>query len=363
MGSVNISSLHKSYGSTPVLRGLDLAVEAGSITAVLGPSGSGKTTLLRLLAGFEHADEGRIELGGRTVDDARRAVPAEKRRVGYVPQDGALFPHLTVRANVGFGLPRSGRRTGRVEELLALTGLETMAERYPHQLSGGQQQRVALARALAPSPDLVLLDEPFSALDAALRSTVRADVRAILRATSTTAILVTHDQDEALSMAERIAVLREGRVVQHASAQELYDTPADPQLAQFVGEANLLPAVLTPNGIDAGALGLLPARGEILHHGPAIAMIRPEQLIVTARDGGSNGSGSGSGLAGVIERCDYFGHDMMLAIRPDHPASQLPDTLLARLPGGTHFEIGANVTLAVRGPVATWTDGTDLAQV
>ena len=357
---VSIGALHKSYGATPVLRGLDLSIEAGTFTAVLGPSGSGKTTLLRVLAGFERADHGRIELGGRTVDDARRAEPPERRRIGYVPQDGALFPHLNVRANIGFGLTREQRRSGRVDELLALTGLGAMADRYPHQLSGGQQQRVALARALAPNPDLVLLDEPFSALDAALRASVRAEVLAILRAADCTAILVTHDQDEALSMADRIAVLREGRVIQHATAQELYDAPADSQLARFIGEANLVPATFTPQGIDAGALGLLTPRRPAPEDGAALALIRPEQLNVQVRDDRPADDALEPGcLPGVIERCDYFGHDMMLTIRPhvgeNSAAGRAPETLLARIPTGTPFDIGTAVILTVRGPVTTWT--------
>ncbi|WP_349259631.1 ABC transporter ATP-binding protein [Actinospica sp.] len=351
---VSISSLHKSYGATPVLRGVDLTIEPGTIAAVLGPSGSGKTTLLRLLAGFERADQGRIEIDGRTVDDARRAEAPEKRRIGYVPQDGALFPHLTVRANIGFGLARARRRSGRVEELLELTGLSAMAERYPHQLSGGQQQRVALARALAPSPDLVLLDEPFSALDAALRASVRTEVIGILRATACTAILVTHDQDEALSAADRIAVLREGRVVQCGTAQELYDSPADAQVARFIGEANLVPAAFTPQGIDAGPLGPLDARGDTPENGVAIALIRPEQLNVHVAN-----PDDADGTRGIVERCDYFGHDMMLTIRthaaPRAAAGQpLPETLLARLPAGPPVNVGTTVRLTVRGPVTTW---------
>jgi iron(III) transport system ATP-binding protein len=373
---VRISSLYKSYGATSVLRGVDLTIEAGALTAVLGPSGSGKTTLLRLLAGFERADGGLIELGGRTVDNTRSAVPPEKRRIGYVPQDGALFPHLTVRSNVGFGLPRAQRKSGRIEELLALTDLSGMGDRYPHQLSGGQQQRVALARALAPRPDLVLLDEPFSALDAALRASVRAEVLSILRATACTAILVTHDQDEALSMADRIAVLREGRVIQHGTAQELYDTPADPQLACFLGEANLISATLTPNGADAGALGLLALRGgRACGDGRATALIRPEQLDIRVRDEADAVDDLAGCIPGLVERCDYYGHDMMLTVRPraeannknraadaageaggdeNSPSPCLPERLLARLPASTPMAIGTEVTVTVRGPVTTW---------
>ncbi len=362
---VRVSALHKSYGATPVLRGIELCIRTGELTAVLGPSGSGKTTLLRLLAGFERADRGQIELGERTVDDARNAVPPEKRRVGYVPQDGALFPHLTVRENVGFGLPRAQRKSGRIEELLELTGLAEMAGRYPHQLSGGQQQRVALARALAPRPDLVLLDEPFSALDAALRASVRAEVLAILRATGCTAILVTHDQNEALSMADRIAVLREGRVVQYGTARELYDTPADPQLACFLGEANLLDATLTPSGADLGPLGLLPVLpgcAVAKERDNVTALVRPEQFAVEVRT-----SDAEAGIPGLVERCEYYGHDAMLTVRPQPDADadnvrSFPERLLVRLPAGAELPAGGSVvTLTVRSPIAVWRAGLDAA--
>ena len=362
---VRVSALHKSYGATPVLHGVDLSICAGELTAVLGPSGSGKTTLLRLLAGFERADRGRIELGERIVDNARNAVPPEKRRIGYVPQDGALFPHLTVRDNVGFGLRRAQRKSGRIEELLELTSLDGMADRYPHQLSGGQQQRVALARALAPRPDLVLLDEPFSALDAALRASVRADVLAILRASGCTAILVTHDQDEALSMADRIAVLREGRIVQYGTARELYDTPADPQLACFLGEANLLDATLTPRGADLGPLGLLqvlPGCAVANSRDNVTALVRPEQFSVEVRESGAAAAGSTeAGIPGLVERCEYYGHDAMLTVRPQpQPKSAdnvrpFPDKLLVRLPAGADLPVGGSVvTLTVRSPIAVW---------
>jgi iron(III) transport system ATP-binding protein len=360
---VRVSSLYKSYGATPVLHGVDLEIERGTLTAVLGPSGSGKTTLLRVLAGFERADQGSVELGGRVVDDARRAVPPEKRRIGYVPQDGALFPHLTVRGNVGFGLTRAQRRSGRIEELLALTELGDMADRYPHQLSGGQQQRVALARALAPAPDLVLLDEPFSALDAALRTSVRAEVLGILRATACTAILVTHDQDEALSMADRIAVLRQGRVVQHGTAQELYDTPADAQLACFLGEANIVRATVTSDGADAGLFGVLPVRANGCD-GAADALIRPEQVAIRLAADDAPAEADARCVPGLVERCEYYGHDMMLTVRPqagaqagagaDRPGPGLPERLLARLPAGAPLAVGTEVVVTVRGPVTTW---------
>src|SRR5580658_8988797 len=211
---MRVTGLHKAFGTHPVLTGVDLEVPEGTLTAILGPSGSGKTTLLRLLAGFDRADRGEIVIGGTVVDDDRTHVPPERRCIGYVPQEGSLFPHLTVAANVAFGLPAKQRRAGKPDTLLAAVGLDGLGKRYPHQLSGGQQQRVALARALAIEPAVVLLDEPFASLDAHLRASVRADVHHVLRQAGTTSILVTHDQDEALSMADRVAVLRHGVIAQ-----------------------------------------------------------------------------------------------------------------------------------------------------
>jgi iron(III) transport system ATP-binding protein len=255
---LTVQGLHKAYGSNPVLTGLDLTVPAGSLTAILGPSGSGKTTLLRLLAGFDQADAGTVRIGGTIVDGPGEHVPPERRRIGYVPQEGSLFPHLTVAANVGFGLPARERRGPGVAGLLEAVGLAGLGKRYPHQLSGGQQQRVALARALAIEPALVLLDEPFASLDAHLRASVRADVQAIFRAAGTTAILVTHDQDEALSMADRVAVLRGGQIAQCAAPQDLYIRPADPQLARFIGEANLLDGELVSDPVPGAQASPAP---------------------------------------------------------------------------------------------------------
>ncbi|MGP8248488.1 MAG: ABC transporter ATP-binding protein, partial [Candidatus Dormibacteria bacterium] len=240
MTEVSISNLHKAFGETAVLRGLGLEAEAGSLTAILGPSGSGKTTLLRLIAGLERADRGRITLAGQVVDDGHNYIRPEGRRVGYVPQDGSLFPHLTVEQNVGFGLSRKARRGDRVTSLLKMVGLGRMGRRYPHQLSGGQQQRVALARALAIDPQLVLLDEPFSALDPTLRAAVREEVRGILAETGMTTLLVTHDQEEALSIADQVAVLRDGVVAQFGTPHQLYHDPIDLDMARFLGDANLV---------------------------------------------------------------------------------------------------------------------------
>jgi iron(III) transport system ATP-binding protein len=214
MSAIELHGVSKSFGATPVLIDVELNVPDASITAVLGVSGSGKTTLLRLIAGFEALDAGTIAIGGRVLDDGHRSINPQYRGIGYVPQDGALFPHLTVLGNVGFGLPRSERSTAN--DLLELVGLAGLQRRYPHQLSGGQQQRVALARALAIRPRVMLLDEPFSSLDAPLRAGLRRDVAKILADTNTTAVLVTHDQQEARALADRIAVLEDGRILARA---------------------------------------------------------------------------------------------------------------------------------------------------
>ena len=258
MSSLTVTDLTKSFTATPVLTGVDLHVPSGSLTALLGPSGCGKTTLLRLIAGFDDPDAGTVALGDRVVAGAGRSVPARRRGIGFVPQEGGLFPHLSVAANISFGLPRRQRRDGgRVRELLALVGLGAeLADRSPHQLSGGQQQRVALARALAPEPSLVLLDEPFSSLDAALREETRLAVADALRATGATAVLVTHDQAEALSMADQVAVLRGGRLVQLTDPRTLYRHPRDLDVATFVGEAVVLDADIR-DGRASCALGSL----------------------------------------------------------------------------------------------------------
>src|SRR5918999_1888469 len=258
MSALTVKDLTKSFAATPVLTGVDLHVPSGGLTALLGPSGCGKTTLLRLIAGFDDPDTGTIAVGDRVVAGAGRSVAARRRGIGFVPQEGGLFPHLTVAGNVAFGLPRRQRRdAGRVASLLALVGLDpALAERSPHQLSGGQQQRVALARALAPAPSLVLLDEPFSSLDASLREETRQAVADALTAAGATAVLVTHDQAEALSMADQVAVLRGGRLVQLTDPRTLYRRPGDLDVATFVGEAVVLDADIR-DGRASCALGSL----------------------------------------------------------------------------------------------------------
>lgn len=278
------TELIRSYGSTPVLNGVNLRVASGQIVALLGPSGCGKTTTLRLIAGFEHPQSGTITINGRMVAGGGKFVQPEERRVGMVFQDYALFPHLSVRGNVAFGLNGSSRdRDKRADDTLEHVGLAGYGDRMPSELSGGQQQRVALARALAPKPDVILLDEPFSNLDAALRAQVREEVRTILRGSGITGIFVTHDQQEALSLADKVAVMFDGRVSQVSEPQALYNYPANPQVAAFVGEANFLSGESDGEAVVC-ALGKLPLpslRNEPARRHPTghvLALVRPEAL-------------------------------------------------------------------------------------
>ncbi len=345
MKDLRISSATKSFAAQHVLRGVDLFVPHGSFTAILGASGSGKTTLLRIVAGFERPDHGEIRLGEEIVDDAgHRFVASEHRRIGYVPQEGALFPHLSVGRNVGFGLARGPGRATRIDELLELVGLSGYRRRYPHQLSGGQQQRVALARALAIEPDMVLLDEPFGSLDAALRASVRADVLGVLRRAGTTSVLVTHDQDEALSMADQVAVLRDGVIAQLDTPAGIYGHPGDAELAQFLGESNVLEGEVR-DAVAVTALGRLavgswsgPTRG-----GRARVMVRPEQIALAEAPEAE--------VEATVASYEYFGHDAVVRVRPR--AGGLPE-LVVRVTGGSPLEPGHRVGLVVRGPVVAW---------
>ena len=250
----------KRFGAVTAVDGLDLAVPPGTILALLGPSGCGKTTALRLIAGFERPDAGEIIVGGRVVSSAAGWLPPEKRRIGMVFQEGALFPHLTVEQNVGYGLRKDAGRANRIAEALELVGLSAMRRRLPHELSGGQQQRVALGRALAPRPDILLLDEPFSNLDAALREQLKDDVAEILRASGATAVFVTHDQAAALSVGDEVAVMRDGRLEQTGPPAAIFHAPQSGFVAKFTGAADFLP-VRQENGRLTTELGPLDPGG------------------------------------------------------------------------------------------------------
>ncbi len=336
--AVRLSGVGRGYGPVAAVRDLDLEIREGEILALLGPSGCGKTTTLRLIAGFEAPETGSVEIGGRTVAGPNLNVPPEKRHVGMVFQDYALFPHLSVAQNVAYGLPGGKKRNGRVEEVLALAHLEGLGDRMPHELSGGQQQRVALARALAPGPEVVLLDEPFSNLDAALRARVRVEMREILTDAGATAVFVTHDQEEALSLADEVAVMLGGTIAQKATPEVLYHNPASREVAEFVGEANFIPGT-AENGRLSCALGDVPACGDCI--GSVEAMLRPEALRLRRLANGDLGAAEVE--ATVLTR-EFYGHDQLIKLRLDSGP-----VLCSRLGGGPGFRAGERVAVAVAG--------------
>ncbi len=353
MAELRCNRLAKSYGRRPVLADVDLRVASGTLTAILGASGSGKTTLLRVIMGFIEADAGTVTVGDTTVADAGRVhLPADKRAIGYVAQEGALFPHLTAGENVGFGLARGQRkRGGRIAEVLELVGLSGgYSRRRPHELSGGEQRRVALARALAPRPRLVLLDEPFSGLDAALRGETRSAVLNALARDATTALLVTHDQGEALSMGNEVAVLRDGRLVQSASPAELYRGPADADVARFVGDAVLLDGSAR-GGVVSCPLGRLPIAGPQLA-GDVQAMIRPEQILVCRLQ--ATGADDGPQATATVVDHTYYGPDTVLWLRLDGAGAAVirARTLEREVPA-----VGERVALTVGGEVVVYSAG------
>jgi len=277
--TLEVDGLSHAYGSHQVVRGLSFSLPRAAIGCLLGPSGCGKTTVLRCIAGFEEAQQGTIRINGREVSGAGATVPPEKRRIGMVFQDYALFPHLTVGGNIAFGLRgERAEREARVAELAAMVGLSAALDKYPHEISGGQQQRAALARSLAPRPDLLLLDEPFSNLDVDLRERLSAEVREIIKASGATAVLVTHDQQEAFAMADEIGVLHEGRIQQWDTAYNLYHRPANRFIADFVGQGAFLPATAVNARELEIELGLL--QGAAPHGGRSLeVLLRPDDVV------------------------------------------------------------------------------------
>ena len=268
MTALRVSGVAKRFGGVPAVDDVSFELGDHELLALVGPSGCGKSTLLRMIAGLQPTEAGSIELVGEIVDDGRRSVPPEARRVGLVFQEHALFPHLTVAGYVGFGV-RDDSRDRRVAEMLDLVGLGGYGDRYPHELSGGERQRVALARALAPSPALLLLDEPFASLDPNLRSRVRDDVAAILRATTTPAIFVTHDQNEAMAIGDRVAVMQHGNIIQVGTPEHVFHEPVNRFVAAFMGEASFVPA----GDAAASVAGIDDARDE-----GALLMLRPDDV-------------------------------------------------------------------------------------
>jgi iron(III) transport system ATP-binding protein len=330
--AVEIRRLTLRYDGAPVVREVDLEVARGSLTALLGPSGCGKTTLLRAIAGFERPLGGSIAIHGEPVAAAGRWVPPERRRVTMVFQDGALFPHMTVRRNVGYGVRRHPDGESLVRRVLEMTGLEPLAGRYPDELSGGQQQRVALARALAPQPRVVLLDEPFAALDAALRERLRREVREVLRAAGATAILVTHDQEEALSVADRLAAMRQGRILQVGTPEEIYRRPASVAVAEILGGGRLLAATVE-GGSCRSILGRAACPGP---DGPGRLLVRAEDLEELPAD-------ASAGVEATIAERRFFGHDVLDCVRRAGG-----EELEVRVLSGELAAVGSRIRLALR---------------
>lgn len=356
------------YGADPVLRGVSLDVPRGALVAIVGPSGCGKTTLLRTIAGLIRAGSGEVRLGGRMVATHGIHLVPEKRRIGWVPQDAALFPHLTVAENIAFALGggrRAARKAARGERVLALLdliGLSALADRTPAQLSGGQAQRVALARALASEPDVVLLDEPFGALDPLLRADLRTEVRSLLLASGMTGILVTHDQAEALSVADFVAVMDAGEILQFGPPAEVYERPSTPWVASFVGDSVFLPGTWAGERSASTALGVretewveprASAAGDPASAGPVAGpargdavtvLLRPEQLVLDQIDPGAPTPIDADRLTGTVSSVSYTGHDALLGL-------ELQDGVpcQARVPASGLLPVGTRVSVTVRG--------------
>jgi iron(III) transport system ATP-binding protein len=337
-----VRGVTKDFEGERILRGVDLTVEKGSSVTLLGPSGCGKTTLLRAIAGLERLDEGTVSLGSRVLTNGDIFVAPERRRIGMVFQDWALFPHLDVATNVAYGLPKgTENRSAIVAETLEMVGLSGFGRRMPSTLSGGEQQRVAIARAIAPRPDALLLDEPFSNLDAGLRAIVRSETRSLLRQLEMTTLFVTHDQDEAFVLGDEIAVMKDGVIRQQASPGLIYSAPIDPWVAGFVGEANLL--VANADGRTAHTvLGSVPLARQA--YGKQTVLLRPEQIYLAP------------GSAGQVTSVEFYGHDCSYRVDVDGTE------IIVRSIAAPVFSRGDLVSLSYQGPetVAYPTAETDL---
>lgn len=333
--ALQVDNISKYYDDVLAVKQFSLDVAEGEFITLLGPSGCGKTTTLRLLAGFEQPDGGTIQIGETIVASDTQFLPAEKRHIGMVFQDYALFPHLNVLDNVGFGLKLAKKeKQKRAEEMLQLVGLGDFPKRMPYELSGGQQQRVALARALAPQPDIMLLDEPFSNLDSALRTQVRAEVRSILRQAGTSTIFVTHDQEEALSLSDRVAVIFNGELHQVGTPFELYTRPSSRQVASFIGEANFIQADAqgTTAETELGTLRLLTPK-----EGKTELLIRPDMLHLLPTD---------EGTPAIVLWREYYGHNQRVGIKLENGTE-----LIARADTQIIYTIGQNIRVSVYAPL------------
>lgn len=336
-----VTGLSRSFGERLAIDAVDITVRTGTLTAILGPSGCGKTTLLRIVAGLDHPDAGVVTLSGTVVQAPGHHVPPERRGVGLVFQDNVLFPHLTIAENVGYGVARN-LRNAATSRLLELVGLADVGRRMPHEVSGGQQQRAALARTLATDPRIILLDEPFSQLDAHLRERVRSDMIQAIKRTNTTALLVTHDQEEAFALADEVIVMSEGRIHQVGSPQEIYHNPADRFVAEFVGDATLVPVSNTSPGYVGTRIGQLP----VSDHSPttgSFAVVRPEAVMVGSPDDTAVGA-----YPARILSMRFQGANSVLELELDDGMH-----LLAHSSGQAAFAIGDSVSFRVHGPVAT----------
>ncbi|MCY4581654.1 MAG: ABC transporter ATP-binding protein [Chloroflexi bacterium] len=340
--AVQVAGLAKSFNGTTAIREATFDAERGSMVALLGPSGGGKTTTLRLMAGFEVPDAGTITIDGHAVASPGLFVPPERRRVGMVFQDYALFPHLTVRKNVAFGVPRGPDRDRAVKEALELVGMSAEAERMPDQLSGGQQQRVALARALAPKPSVVLLDEPFSNLDANLRRHVRGHIRQILRDADTTAVFVTHDQDEAFSIADKLCVMLDNKLEQAGRPADVYLYPASLGVARFLGVANIFPGECS-GGYVRCELGVLPVGNDDAPKGLAIVCVRPETVRLHPE--------AGSSVEAVVTSVEFRGTSkaVNLRLRSGRPVRCVMGVHIPAVVGET-VKVGVNSFVAAFPP-------------
>ena len=327
--SLEVTGVSKGFDDTPVLTDITFAAEPGQIIALLGPSGCGKTTLLRTLAGLERPDSGSIHIGGDCVASDEAWVSPQRRRVGMVFQDWALFPHLSVAKNVAYGLPKSERHGPRIDEVLSMVGLDGFGDRQPLTLSGGQQQRVALARALAPRPSVLLLDEPFSNLDSALRVQVRTEVHQLLHDLGITTVFVTHDQEEAFVLGDRVAVMNEGRIEQIDHPNAIYELPRTRWVASFVGKVNFV-AGRADGQTAATAIGDIPLHEAA--NGRVDVLVRPEDLVLDHGDGG------------VVQLVEYYGHDAMVYV-----ALNDDETIGVRTAPDTPFRRDTAVSVRFRG--------------
>lgn len=340
---LDVHHISKSFGETVALADVDITVPEGESLVLLGPSGCGKTTLLRILAGLERADTGRVVVAGHVLVDDKMDVPPERRRIGMVFQEPTLFPHLTVAGNVAFGLGRDEIEAGRVEETLSIVGLEGFSDRYPETLSGGQAQRVALSRALAPRPRVMLFDEPFSSLDSELRAQVRSEVAGLLKSVGMTSVYVTHDQEEAFVLGDRIAVMQEGRVLQQGRPTDIYRRPISPWVAGFVGEANMIVGDAA-NRLVATSLGRLPTVNDVT--GSCVVLVRPEHIRLDAGDDAT--------VVGV----EFYGHDSSYRVVKDGVEH------MVRVVAAPDFRPGDTVSLTYTGPdVVTYPHPAALAGV